>query len=112
MARALALLWGGWWTFFGLASGLSEGLNALGVLIHTIVPGLIFLVIALSTFRWEFYSAGALVVAGLAALIFFFDFAITPIGLLTIVLPPILAAVLLLLAIYLQQRYAHAVATH
>jgi DMSO/TMAO reductase YedYZ heme-binding membrane subunit len=27
IAQALALIWAGWWTFFGLACGLSEGMS-------------------------------------------------------------------------------------
>ena len=53
VARALALIWAGWWTFFGLASGLAEGLSPAGVLLHATLPGLIFLVSAVITWRWE-----------------------------------------------------------
>ena len=34
IARALALIWAGWWTLFGLACGLSEGMRPAGVLLH------------------------------------------------------------------------------
>ena len=52
-ARVIALLWAGWWTFFGLASGIGEGLDILGTLIHTAMPGLFFLFIAIIPWRWE-----------------------------------------------------------
>lgn len=111
-ARALALVWGAWWTFFGLASGLAEGLDPLGVMLHTLVPGLIFLFIAMSTYRWELFGAVALVLAGFAALVFFFNFAVTLAGMLTLVLPPILAGILLLLVVFLEDRYARELVTH
>ena len=30
IARVLALIWAGWWTFFGVACGLSEGVSPAG----------------------------------------------------------------------------------
>lgn len=41
-ARIIALLWAGWWTFSGLASGIGEGLDISGILIHTTTPGCSF----------------------------------------------------------------------
>ena len=46
IARALALILAGWWTFFGVASGIVEGLIPAGVLLYATMPGLIFLVSA------------------------------------------------------------------
>jgi len=38
-ARGPAILWAGFWTWFGLALGISERLPPLGVLLHTMAPG-------------------------------------------------------------------------
>lgn len=50
VARGIALVWALFWTLFGLLSGIGEGLDLLGILIHTTVPGLIFL--AVSAIAW------------------------------------------------------------
>ena len=52
LARILSLAWGGWWTFFGLASGVGEKLRPAGVLVHATAPGLIFLASAILAWRW------------------------------------------------------------
>jgi hypothetical protein len=36
LARIIALIWAGWWTLFGLLSGLGEGLDVIGVIRHLI----------------------------------------------------------------------------
>jgi hypothetical protein len=64
-ARIITLVWAGWWTFFGLASGIGEGAGILGILEHTTLPGLIFLVTAFTAWRWERAGGTALVVMGL-----------------------------------------------
>ena len=96
-ARALALAWGGWWTFFGLASGSGEGLSPLGVLVHTLVPGGLFLATALLVWRWERPGAVLLLLEALLAAVYaglahrWFMFL-----LLTLALPPFIAGLLLL----------------
>ena len=50
-AVGLALAWAGFWTFFGIASGMAEGLSPLGILVHGSFPGLLFLVSALIAWR-------------------------------------------------------------
>jgi len=97
LARGLALLWGGWWTLFGLLSGIGEGPSLEGILRHTLFPGLLFLAFALIACRWSLVGSLFLIVGGLLALAVF-PFAWMPAGLLTLTLPPLLAAALLLLA--------------
>jgi hypothetical protein len=65
-ARFLVLAWALFWIWFGLASGVGEGLNATGVLIHGALPGLIFLTLALLAWRWHHVGAFLLVAASLA----------------------------------------------
>jgi hypothetical protein len=65
MARSLSLMWAGWWTFFGLASGIHEGLSPCGVLIHTTKPGLIFLVSAAFAFCRPMSGGILLIVEGI-----------------------------------------------
>ncbi len=96
IALGLAFLWAGWWTFFGLASGISEGLPPLGVLIHTTVPGLIFLAVVLIAWRWDLIGGTLLILAGLLTL-WVFPFARELFGLLTLSLPPVIAGALLLM---------------
>jgi hypothetical protein len=69
MARIVALLWGGWWTFFGLASGIGEKLKATGILIHATAPGLVFLVSALVAWRWPLAGGIVLLLEGVAVTI-------------------------------------------
>jgi len=69
IARALALVWACWWAFFGLASGLSEGLAPLAVLIHAAMPGLVFLISASVAWRWQRPGGVLLAVEGIVVLI-------------------------------------------
>lgn len=100
-ARGLALIWAGFWVFFGVASGLSEGLNALAIFIHTLVPGLIFLVFALVAWKWELLGGIVLVFAGIAVAIGYpimvagrFPLMTIVFVLLTMALPPLIAGIL------------------
>jgi hypothetical protein len=68
-ARLLALVWALFWVWFGLASGIAEGGGFRYTLIHTALPGLVFLAIALLAWRWEALGGTALVVIGLAVLV-------------------------------------------
>ena len=63
-ARALILVWAGWWTYFGLACGIGEGLSAAGIFMHSL-PGLIFLVVAGIAWRWERVGGVVLILIGL-----------------------------------------------
>lgn len=73
-ARTLGLIWVAFWIWFGLGSGIVEGLKPGGVplplplpwyvLVHTAVPGLIFLVLFLIAWRWELIGGVLLVAVG------------------------------------------------
>ena len=99
-AHVILLAWAGFWTWFGLASGIGEGLDAMGILLHTALPGLLFVVITLLVWRWERVGGPALVVVGLALALIYplriggwrtFD----PFILATMILPPVAAGLLL-----------------
>jgi hypothetical protein len=96
IARAGALLWAGWWTLFGLLSGIGEGLEPGGIFMHTLMPGLLFLALAVIAWRWEVPGGILLLLAGLWSLDMFW-FARTPQGFLLLALPPLLAGLLLLI---------------
>jgi len=104
-ARTLALLWAGWWVFFGLASGLGEGLSPVGILIHTALPGLVFLVSVALAWRWETVGGVVLILEGVFVLIAYpvmtydhFPLATIIFVLLTMALPPLAAGLLLLIS--------------
>ena len=84
-ARFLALLWAGWWIFFGMASGFGEeiirllkahallqnlsGLHVGPVLLHAAWPGLVFLLSVVVAWRWETIGGALLVFEGLLVLV-------------------------------------------
>lgn len=70
-AKILALLWGAWWAFFGIACGISEGSHVTAILLHGVLPGMVFLASALIALKWEKIGGVLLVLAGLATLIVF-----------------------------------------
>jgi hypothetical protein len=71
MARVLTILWASGWVLFGLSSALSEGMTPSGVLLHTALPGLIFLLTTIITWRWEVIGGKLLMFEGLFILVFF-----------------------------------------
>jgi hypothetical protein len=89
-ARVLALSWAVFWSGFGLLSGIGEGGGFEGVLIHTLVPGLVFLLAAVIAWHWERVGGVLLAVAALATL-FVYQFATTASGFLALPLPGIVA---------------------
>jgi len=101
-ARVLALLWAAFWTWFGFASGIAEGLPPRGVLIHTAVPGLFFALLVVVAWRWQTPGGILLVAAGLfvgvAYPILFRRMPLLTIvlTLLTMAVPPLVAGILLL----------------
>ena len=108
-ARVLAVLWAAFWIWFGLASGIAEGLPPRGVLIHTAVPGLFFALLVVVAWRWETLGGILLVAASL------FVFVVYPmlfrrlpplvifLTLLTMAVPPLVAGILLLLDSWLSK---------
>lgn len=101
VARVLAVVWAGFWIWFGLASGLGEGLDPLGVLMHTVVPGGIFGLLAILAWRREALGGSLLLAVGILAAVFYplrvrgWRAFYLPI-LLTMALPPLVAGGLLL----------------
>jgi hypothetical protein len=103
-AIVLALIWAGWWTFFCIASAISEGSDSLAGWIHT-APGFIFLLTAVIAWRWEMVGGILLIVEAVGGMAFF---GIWPFGsdsmmaslflLLTLALPPLAAGIMLLVS--------------
>lgn len=103
-ARFIAVGWALFWVWFGLASGIGEGLEPLGVLLHATFPGLIFLLFALLIWRWEWLGGAMLVLSGIVVAIAYpmtfgvrFPVATVVFVLLTMALPPFIAGVLALI---------------
>ena len=70
LARALALLWAGFWTFFFLVESLVWH-TPTGRLILWVAVGLGFVIVALMAWRWEAAGGLTLIVVGsLAALVY------------------------------------------
>jgi len=95
--------WACWWLFFGVASGIGEGLKGIALLMHAAFPGLIFLMSALLPWQWQ--RAGGLVLVGEGLLIFIvypiiahrvFAFLTIILVCLTMALPPLIAGLLFL----------------
>lgn len=95
IARIIASVWAVWWALFGLLSGMGEGLDALGIVMHVLVPGGIFLLATAIAWRWETIGGVLLVAIGLAT-IQYYPFASTMYGGLTLSLPPTLAGFIFL----------------
>jgi hypothetical protein len=103
LAVIVSLLWGGWWTFFGLASGLGEKLSPPGILAHAALPGLVFLISAAMAWRWEAAGGTVLLLEGLLVLFVYpalahgrFSIATIAFVLLTMAVPPLIAGSLFL----------------
>lgn len=89
---------------FGVASAVAEGLDLIGILIHTSVPGLIFLGSAVIAWRWESMGSAILLLEGLAVGVGYpmlvagrFPVSTTAFVLLTMALPPLAAGILFLI---------------
>ncbi|MDP3047795.1 MAG: hypothetical protein Q8O07_10000 [Chloroflexota bacterium] len=93
VARILALAWAVFWSAFGLLSGIGEGGGPQAVLVHALIPGLIFLAAAVIAWRWDLVGGLLLALAGLATL-FMYPFATTAGGFLVLPLPGIVAGAL------------------
>jgi hypothetical protein len=100
LARIVAGLWAGWWTFFGVASGLGERMTPAGVFLHAALPGLVFMLLAAFAWRWEAAGGSALFATGLfVAAVYRRCFPAQPppvyhFILITMALPPALAGLL------------------
>ena len=81
------------------ASGISEKLTPLGVLLHALVPGGLFLASAAAAWRWQTPGAYLLLLEGLLIAILYpmyFPARFLPFILPTMALPPLVAGILLL----------------
>jgi hypothetical protein len=103
-ARSVSLLWGGWWTFFGIASGIGEGLPVVGVFVHAAVPGLIFLFTALIAWAWELVGGFLLIAESLAVFIGYpflfrgFSVGVMLLAMALLGLPPLISGILFLIS--------------
>lgn len=95
LAFVIAAVWAGWWVFFGIAAGIGEGLNALGVVVHTL-PGILFTAATLSARKWH-VSGGIALIAVAAAALWFFGYipndVLSPVGLM-LAAPPVVAGLM------------------
>ncbi len=101
-ALIIGLVWAGFWTWFGLASGVSEGLDVIGVIIHTSIPGLLFLGTIAVAWKWGLVGGVLLILEGLIVAVGYplmvsgkFSFSTVFFVLLTMALPPLILGVLL-----------------
>ncbi len=93
-ALVIGCLWAGWWTFFGAASGVGEGMDAVGVILHMAVPGLVFAACVGIAWRYSLVGVGLLLASGLGTLVNY-SFASSLPGFFMLPLPPLVAAALL-----------------
>ena len=92
-ALVLALVWGCWRIFFGIAARIGGKLGFIVTVIHAAVAGLIFLATAAVALKWRPAGAILLVLEGLAACVFYSLMALPRFPVLRI-LPTVLAVAL------------------
>ena len=102
VARILAILWFGFWTFFGIGSGIAEG--GSNFIFHLFFPPLIFAFILVAVWRWEKVGSIIMIIVGLIVAIAYpltfgrrFPASTSIYMELTMALPPILIGILLIL---------------
>lgn len=99
MATAVSLFW----IWFGIASGLGEGLSPFDTFLHALVPGGAIALVLLAAWRWPLAGGPLLMAAGVAAGFFFGWWARFPAAtrlfmVLTLVAPPVVAGALIIAA--------------
>jgi hypothetical protein len=67
----IVLLAGLFWTWFGVASGIAEGLNNWGTLFHSLMPGVLLLLAAFLAIRWPAMGGILLIAVGVYYYFFF-----------------------------------------
>ena len=114
-ARAISVAWGGFWLWFGLASGIGEGGTPSEVFRHALVPGGIGFVTACVAWRWPGIGGKLLVVEGLLMAGIFAIGLLRPPTVsmavfltLTLIVPPIVAGLLFLSGTLSPQAPTHA----
>jgi hypothetical protein len=102
-ARTLTALCALFWIWFGVASGIAEGLSPAGVVFHT-APGVFLAAMLAVAWRWEGLGGTLLIASGLLIALLYGAMAIgrLPLGtvvfvLLTMAAPPLAAGALFLL---------------
>jgi hypothetical protein len=103
LAWTLIALTTTFWLWFGTASAVSERLGVINTVIHLLLPGGAFLLIAAIAWRWRRLGAALLIVAGLAMAVAYpltigrrFPESTIVMVILTMAAPPFAAGVLLL----------------
>ena len=103
LAWTLIALTTAFWLWFGTASAVGERLGATNMLLHVLLPGGAFLLIACIAWRWRRVGATLLIVAGLAIAVAYpittgrrFPISTILMVTLTMAAPPLVAGVLLL----------------
>jgi hypothetical protein len=103
--RGIGLAWAMFWTMFGLASGIGEGMNVLGVLLHMAFPGLAFLASVAVAWKWE-APGGVLLLAEGVLVLLLYALLFTTMAFRSVIfiysamaLPPLVAGALLLLSL-------------
>jgi len=94
-ARALALLWAGFWMYFSLAEGYRQQLGLTETLQGSWQYGLLSLIIALIAFWWDVFGGILLISAGVAWFMHYFPRVELGYTLVQIA-PPLIAGVMLL----------------
>jgi hypothetical protein len=91
------------WLWFGMASAIGERLGAINVVLHLLLPGGAFLLLACIAWRWRPLGATLLIVAGVAIAVGYpltlarrFPLTTIVFVILTMAAPPFAAGVLLL----------------
>ena len=91
------------WLWFGTASAIAERLGVINALLHLLLPGGGFLLIAAIVWRWRRLGAILLIVAGLAIAVAYpltagrrFPASTIVMVILTMAMPPVAAGALLL----------------
>jgi len=89
---------------FGIAMSVSEGLKLVGVLMHVVFPGVLFVAIALFAWRWPLHGGVVLMLCGVVVLTAYplfmgvrFPFRTVALVTATMGLPPLLADLMMFL---------------
>lgn len=67
----IVLLTGLFWTWFGVASGIFEGLGFVGTVMHSLVPGVLLILLCLLAMKWPVLGGLLLLIAGTYSYLFF-----------------------------------------
>jgi hypothetical protein len=102
-ARALALLWAGFWTFFCVASAISEPEGLVAGLMHQL-PAVVFVAVVALAWRYELIGGILLIAIAAVAFVFFRVYAQALVTGLVLLGPPCLSGVLFVTHSRMAQR--------